>query len=63
MPGKPQRFRAKYTGNRGRRHKPGEMNGTEARYADELERADKERALITLCIGAGMGTATIIERV
>ncbi|HRE43948.1 MAG TPA: acetyl-CoA C-acetyltransferase [Terricaulis sp.] len=30
---------------------------------DELERSDKERALITLCIGAGMGTATVIERV
>jgi len=30
---------------------------------DELERADKERALITLCIGAGMGTAAVIERV
>ena len=30
---------------------------------DELERANKERALITLCIGAGMGTATVIERV
>jgi acetyl-CoA C-acetyltransferase len=30
---------------------------------DELERADKERALITLCVGAGMGTATVIERV
>ncbi|MCJ2013726.1 acetyl-CoA C-acetyltransferase [Methylobacterium sp. J-076] len=30
---------------------------------DELERTGKERALITLCIGAGMGTATIIERV
>ncbi|MEZ5959849.1 MAG: acetyl-CoA C-acetyltransferase [Hyphomonadaceae bacterium] len=29
---------------------------------DELERADKERALITLCIGAGMGTAMVIER-
>jgi len=29
---------------------------------DELERADKSVALITLCIGAGMGTATIIER-
>jgi acetyl-CoA C-acetyltransferase len=29
---------------------------------DELERADKQRALITLCIGAGMGTATVIER-
>jgi acetyl-CoA C-acetyltransferase len=30
---------------------------------DELERADKERALVTLCIGAGMGTAAVIERV
>ncbi|NWG25722.1 MAG: acetyl-CoA C-acetyltransferase [Pseudorhodoplanes sp.] len=30
---------------------------------DELERRDKNTALITLCIGAGMGTATIIERV
>jgi acetyl-CoA C-acetyltransferase len=30
---------------------------------DELERTNKETALITLCIGVGMGTATIIERV
>jgi acetyl-CoA C-acetyltransferase len=30
---------------------------------DELERTGKTTALITLCIGAGMGTATIIERV
>lgn len=30
---------------------------------DELERQDKAVALVTLCIGAGMGTATIIERV
>ena len=30
---------------------------------DELERSGKETALATLCIGAGMGTATIIERV
>jgi acetyl-CoA C-acetyltransferase len=30
---------------------------------DELERTGKKTALITLCIGAGMGTATIIERV
>lgn len=30
---------------------------------DEMERADKNTALVTLCIGAGMGTATIIERV
>ena len=30
---------------------------------DELERRELSTALITLCIGAGMGTATIIERV
>ena len=30
---------------------------------DELERSGKETALITLCIGAGMGVATIVERV
>ena len=30
---------------------------------DELERAARNTALVTLCIGAGMGTATIIERV
>ena len=30
---------------------------------DELERRDLKTALVTLCIGAGMGTATIIERV
>ncbi len=30
---------------------------------DELERTGKGVALVTLCIGAGMGTATIIERV
>ena len=30
---------------------------------DELERRDKATALVTLCIGAGMGTATVIERV
>ncbi len=29
---------------------------------DELERRDLNTALVTLCIGAGMGTATIIER-
>ncbi len=29
---------------------------------DELERSGKETALVTLCIGAGMGTATIVER-
>jgi acetyl-CoA C-acetyltransferase len=30
---------------------------------DELERRNLNTALITLCVGAGMGTATIIERV
>jgi acetyl-CoA C-acetyltransferase len=30
---------------------------------DELERTSKETALINLCVGAGMGTAMVIERV
>jgi acetyl-CoA C-acetyltransferase len=30
---------------------------------DELERTDKQTALVTLCVGAGMGTATVIERI
>ena len=30
---------------------------------DELERRDLNIALVTLCIGAGMGTATVVERV
>jgi acetyl-CoA C-acetyltransferase len=30
---------------------------------DELERRDLETALVTLCVGGGMGIATIIERV
>ncbi|MFT5586580.1 MAG: acetyl-CoA C-acetyltransferase [Cognaticolwellia sp.] len=30
---------------------------------DELERRDLNTALVTLCIGGGMGIATIIERV
>jgi acetyl-CoA C-acetyltransferase len=30
---------------------------------DELERRDLKRGLCTLCVGGGMGIATIIERV
>lgn len=30
---------------------------------DELERTDRETALVNLCVGAGMGTATVIARV
>jgi len=30
---------------------------------DELERSGKETALAVLCVGAGMGTATVIERI
>ncbi|WP_127091543.1 acetyl-CoA C-acetyltransferase [Aquabacter cavernae] len=30
---------------------------------DELERTDRTTALVTLCVGAGMGVATIIERI
>lgn len=30
---------------------------------DELERTGKQTALVTLCVGAGMGTATVIERI
>ena len=30
---------------------------------DELERRGLSTALVTLCVGAGMGTATIIERI
>ena len=30
---------------------------------DELERRDLKTGLVTLCVGAGMGIATIIERV
>ncbi|MCL6692353.1 acetyl-CoA C-acetyltransferase [Pseudomonas sp. R3.Fl] len=30
---------------------------------DELERSDRQTALVNLCVGAGMGTATVIERV
>jgi acetyl-CoA C-acetyltransferase len=30
---------------------------------DELERRDLSTAMVTMCTGGGMGTATIIERV
>jgi acetyl-CoA C-acetyltransferase len=30
---------------------------------DELERRDQTTGLVTLCIGGGMGIATIVERV
>jgi acetyl-CoA C-acetyltransferase len=30
---------------------------------DELERRDQRRGLVTLCVGGGMGIATIVERV
>jgi acetyl-CoA C-acetyltransferase len=30
---------------------------------DELERRDKVTGLVTMCIGGGMGIATIIERI
>ena len=30
---------------------------------DELERRDETTALVTMCTGGGMGTATIIERI
>jgi acetyl-CoA C-acetyltransferase len=30
---------------------------------DELERRDKKRALVALCVGGGMGIATIVERI
>lgn len=30
---------------------------------DELERSNKETALVTLCVGGGMATATVVERV
>jgi len=30
---------------------------------DELERQDKTTGLVTMCIGGGMGIATILERI
>ena len=40
-----------------------DIPGRSMNVLDELERTDKSTALVTLCIGGGMGTATIIERV
>lgn len=34
-----------------------------ATVLDELERRELRRGLVTLCVGSGMGIATIIERV
>lgn len=34
-----------------------------ATLIDELERTDKATGLVTLCVGGGMGVATIVERV
>ena len=33
------------------------------RAIDELERSQKRYALVTMCIGLGMGIATVLERV
>lgn len=41
-----QKFKARHTGNRGRRHKPGEMNKTEERYADVLQDLKKKGEII-----------------
>ncbi|SCF89926.1 acetyl-CoA C-acetyltransferase [Streptomyces sp. Ncost-T6T-2b] len=30
---------------------------------DELERRDQRFGLVTLCVGGGMGVATIVERI
>ncbi|SCD88118.1 acetyl-CoA C-acetyltransferase, partial [Streptomyces sp. OspMP-M43] len=30
---------------------------------DELERRDQQFGLVTLCVGGGMGVATIVERI
>jgi acetyl-CoA C-acetyltransferase len=30
---------------------------------DELERRDQRYGLVTLCVGGGMGIATVVERV
>ena len=40
-----------------------DIPGRSMNVLDELERRDLNTALVTLCIGAGMGTATIVERV
>ena len=44
-------------------NRPESLNAINGQMLDELERTNKSTALVTLCIGGGMGTATIIERV
>ncbi len=39
------------------------VNAISRAVLDELERRNKSTALITMCTGGGMGTATIIERI
>ncbi len=45
-------------------HPLGATGGHDPRHgAGRAGAADKETGLVTLCVGAGMGTATVIERV
>jgi acetyl-CoA C-acetyltransferase len=34
-----------------------------AKAVHELERSDKTTALVTMCCGGGLGTATLLERI
>ena len=38
------------------------LRATFRRLLHELERADKEIGLVTMCCGGGLGTATLIQR-
>jgi acetyl-CoA C-acetyltransferase len=37
--------------------------GLVAKAINELERANRQRALVTMCCGGGLGTGTLIERI